>query len=216
MNQRLTSRMDELGVRTGVDFSRMFAQAAERTAADTQSAAVSETAAADAAPEETAALPSAAAGVSADIDALVRSAAAEYGVNPALISAVIQAESGFDPTLVSPSGAMGLMQLMPATAKGLGVTDAFDPEQNIDGGVRFLLSQITRFDGDVQKALAAYNCGPGGVTSRGIEDLNDPAQRALLPLETQQYLKNLESILTAAGQEDLLTANFADAWEAAG
>jgi soluble lytic murein transglycosylase-like protein len=139
---------------------------------------------------------------------LIVSAAESYGVDPALIRAVVQVESGFDPGLVSSAGAMGLMQLMPETAEALGVPDALDPAQNIDGGIRCLLGQIIRFDGDVRTALAAYNCGPNGLRSRGVTDAGDPVQAARLPTETQNYLKKVEAALTAMGRGELLSANF--------
>ncbi len=94
---------------------------------------------------------------------LIESVAAEKGIPAALIAAVIKAESGFNPNAVSPAGAKGLMQLMDGTAAGLGVTDSFDPVQNINGGATFLTSMLERYDGSVALALAAYNAGPGAV-----------------------------------------------------
>ena len=99
----------------------------------------------------------------AEIDA----AATRYGVDPALLKGLIRQESGFDPTARSSAGATGLTQLMPATAAGLGVTDATDPAQAIDGGARYLRQQLDRFGGDPAKALAAYNAGPGAVQRFG-------------------------------------------------
>ena len=97
------------------------------------------------------------------IDQGVKQAAVKYNLTEKLIKGVIKAESNFNPRALSPAGAQGLMQLMPATARELGVTDAFNIEQNIDGGARYLRQMIDRYDGDVAKGLAAYNAGPGTV-----------------------------------------------------
>lgn len=97
----------------------------------------------------------------------IASAAARYDVDPALVRAMIHAESGFDPNAVSPKGAMGLMQLMPATASDMGVNDPFAAQQNIDGGVKYLAQLLERFKGNVTLAAAAYNAGPGAVTKYG-------------------------------------------------
>lgn len=102
-----------------------------------------------------------------DIRELAQAAAARYGVDPSLVLSVINAESGFDPRSVSSAGAMGLMQLMPGTARELGVSNAFDPAQNIDGGVRYLKQMLQRFHGDVTRAVAAYNAGPAAVEQHG-------------------------------------------------
>ena len=97
------------------------------------------------------------------IEQAIRQAASRYNLSPDLIRSVIRAESAFQPQAVSPAGAQGLMQLMPETAKELGVTDPFDVRQNIDGGVRYLRQMLDRFDGDLKMALSAYNAGPGAV-----------------------------------------------------
>ena len=101
-------------------------------------------------------------------DPIIRSAALAAGLEPALVKAVIAAESNFDPRAVSRKGAQGLMQLMPQTARKLGVSDAFVPLQNVHGGTRYLRAMLDRY-GDVSRALAAYNAGPKAVDRyRGI------------------------------------------------
>jgi soluble lytic murein transglycosylase-like protein len=93
----------------------------------------------------------------------VQKAAAKYNLPPELINGVIRAESNFKVRAISSAGAQGLMQLMPATAKELGVKNSFDIEQNIDGGAKYLRQMLDRFGGNVRKALADYNAGPGTV-----------------------------------------------------
>lgn len=95
--------------------------------------------------------------------AIVFDAAKAHDVDPSLVAAVIRAESNFDPVAVSRKGAQGLMQLMPSTARRFGVTNSFDPVQNIHGGTRYLRLLLDRYDGDPELTLAAYNAGEGSV-----------------------------------------------------
>jgi Transglycosylase SLT domain len=113
------------------------------------------------------ALPTTAAFSPEQIAELATAAAHRHGLDPALVSAVVAVESGFQPQAVSPKGAQGLRQLMPRTARELGVADPFDPAANLDGGSRYLSALVARYDGDLQKALAAYNAGMGAVARHG-------------------------------------------------
>jgi len=102
-----------------------------------------------------------------ELERMAREAAERHKVDPVLISALIDAESSWDPQAISSKGAQGLMQLIPETADELGVQDPFDPEQNLDGGVRHLRSLLEKYDGDLDRALAAYNAGAGAVDRAG-------------------------------------------------
>jgi soluble lytic murein transglycosylase-like protein len=99
--------------------------------------------------------------------AQITAAAKKYGIDPALLAGLVKQESGFNPNAGSPAGARGLTQLMPGTAAGLGVTNVLDPAQSLDGGAKYLRAQLDAFGGDVARALAAYNAGPGAVKRYG-------------------------------------------------
>jgi soluble lytic murein transglycosylase-like protein len=101
------------------------------------------------------------------IEQMIREVSARYNVDPALVRAVIQTESNWNSSAISRKGAVGLMQLVPVTAQQMGVNNAFDPKQNLDGGVRYLHTLLERYNGDLDKALAAYNAGPGAVDRAG-------------------------------------------------
>jgi soluble lytic murein transglycosylase-like protein len=103
----------------------------------------------------------------AELRALASNIAGQYGLDPALFESLVNAESGFNPNAVSPKGAMGLTQLMPGTAKGFGITDPMDPEQNLRGGARYLSGLMKQYGGNEELALAAYNAGPGNVRKYG-------------------------------------------------
>jgi len=124
-------------------------------------------------------------GAHGSFDAIIQQAGEATGVSADLIHAVVRAESDYDPTCRSHAGAMGLMQLMPGTAQGLGVTDPWDPTQNVQGGARYLREQLDRF-GDVTLALAAYNAGPGAVQRHGGVPPYD---------ETQTYVRRVQRYL---------------------
>jgi len=122
---------------------------------------------------------------SAAFDEAIEEHSSAQGVSPELVRAVIQVESAFNPMAVSNKGAMGLMQLMPATARELGVENPFLPEENIRGGVAYLRQLLDRYDSNVELALAAYNAGPGSVEKYGTI----PPYR-----ETQAYVKKVTGV----------------------
>lgn len=123
---------------------------------------------------------------------IIQEAAKTYGVDAALIRAVMQAESAFHPYAVSRAGAEGLMQLMPELSDEMGVSDAFDPRENIMGGVRYLKRLLDYHNGDLDLALASYNAGPGNVERYG----GVPPFR-----ETRNYVKTIKSLLARLNRE---------------
>ncbi len=135
------------------------------------------------------------------LEALIQKYANLHGVDPSLVRAVMRNESGFNPNAVSPKGAQGLMQLMPGTAALMGVSNPFDPEQNIAGGVGYLRHCLDRFGHNVPLAVAAYNAGPGRVArSQGV-----PA----IP-ETQAFVKNVMGAYTGRPLASLPQAKATD------
>jgi soluble lytic murein transglycosylase-like protein len=116
------------------------------------------------------------------LDTMILQAAAQHQIDPDLVRAIVRVESGFNPNAVSPAGAHGLMQLIPATARRFGVANPFDPRANLDGGIRYLKHLLGLYKGDLQLALAAYNAGENSVARyRGV-----PAFR-----ETQNYIRKI-------------------------
>jgi soluble lytic murein transglycosylase-like protein len=139
-----------------------------------------------------AARPREAAASVSDLRAIVREIAATEQVPASLLEAVIAVESAFDPRAVSPKGAQGLMQLMPATAERFGVVDPFDPRDNVRGGARYLRQLLAQFDGALPLALAAYNAGEQAVIRFG---------RRIPPFaETQRYVPRVLARLSAVNR----------------
>jgi soluble lytic murein transglycosylase-like protein len=127
-----------------------------------------------------------------DLRRLVSRYAGEYNIDEELIRAVIQVESGWKPDAVSGKGARGLMQLMPRTAAMLGVEDAFDPQENIEGGVKYLAQLTDKYKGDVEMALAAYNAGPSRVDAAGGAPFS----------ETARYVRNVMALYHRYREEE--------------
>ncbi len=132
--------------------------------------------------------PSAANDSAAAYEPLVLEHASKQSIRPELVFAVIQVESGFNPRAVSPKGAMGLMQLMPATARDLGIHDPYDPDDNIRGGTTYLRQLLDKYSGNEELALAAYNAGPGTVDRYGRQV---PPYR-----ETRDYVRKVDAAAT--------------------
>jgi soluble lytic murein transglycosylase-like protein len=176
--QGLVSTAVAPGGNGGNDFASQLTTAAAAPAAAASAPATGATAAMGG----TSALP---AGV--PFGAEITAAARKYGVDPALLAGLVRQESNFDPQAGSPAGARGLMQLMPATAAGLGVTDLTDPVQSLEGGARYA-QQLQRFGGHATLALAAYNAGPGAVEQHG----------GVPPYpETQAYVRKVQAFAAA-------------------
>ena len=126
-----------------------------------------------------------------DVDSAIDQAAARHNVDPNLVRSVIKVESNFNPNAVSRKGAMGLMQLMPSTARSLHVTNPFDPQQNVDAGVRHLKSLLESYGGNIKLSLAAYNAGAGAVArSSGVPRF----------AETQNYVRRITELYYGGGQ----------------
>jgi len=126
-----------------------------------------------------------------DIDAAIDDAAARHHVDPSLVRSVVQVESNFNPNAVSRKGAMGLMQLMPSTARSLNVSNPFDPAENVDAGVRHLRKLLDSYGGNVRLSLAAYNAGSGAVArSAGVPHFR----------ETQNYVRRITNLYNGGSE----------------
>ncbi len=130
---------------------------------------------------------------------LIQSASAKYGLPSNLIMGVIKAESDFNTNSVSYAGAMGLMQLMPENCQEDGVTDPFDPAQNIDAGSKEIAQFLAKYDGDLKLALAAYNTGPGNVAKRGVTSSQSEAYLTI-PQSVRDYV---DRVLKYAGYQNV-------------
>jgi hypothetical protein len=133
-----------------------------------------------------------------DIDAAIDEAAARHNVDPSLVRSVVKVESNFNPNAVSRKGAMGLMQLMPSTARSLNVVNPFDPAQNVDAGVRHLRKLLDSYNGNVSLSLAAYNAGAGAVArSAGVPHFR----------ETQNYVRRITNLYNGGEPDASIFSN---------
>jgi soluble lytic murein transglycosylase-like protein len=182
--QQLVSAAAAPGGNGGQDF------ASQLTAATTAALPAASVATTAAAPAVTMAAPSAPSALPPGVPygAEITAAAQRNGIDPALLAGLVRQESNFDPAVGSPAGATGLTQLMPGTAAALGVTDVTDPQQSLEGGAKYLKQQLDAFGGDITKALAAYNAGPGAVQRYG----------GVPPYaETQNYVQKVQAFAAA-------------------
>ena len=182
--QQLVSAAAAPGGNGGQDF------ASQLTAATTAALPAASVATTAAAPAVTMAAPSTPSALPPGVPygAEITAAAQRNGVDPALLAGLVRQESNFDPTAGYPAGARGLTQLMPGTAAALGVTDVTDPQQSLEGGAKYLKQQLDAFGGDITKALAAYNAGPGAVQRYG----------GVPPYaETQSYVQRVQAFAAA-------------------
>lgn len=200
----IQSRLEGYAQRLGLEspaFTNVLVQAQDSLTQQTQDSEVADILAqnaltiADAKSAPTASF----SGSMATYESLVNQISAKYGMDAKLIKALIQVESGFNASAVSGAGAQGLMQLMPGTARSLGVTNSFDPAQNIEGGVKYLSQMLDRF-GDIRLALAAYNAGPGSIGSLGVTDANNATEYSRISSGVRGYvskvLNHYQSLIT--------------------
>jgi soluble lytic murein transglycosylase-like protein len=184
------SSSSALTASSGASFSGALAlaQGADATSADPTTAANPASAPAGLPATTTAASGTGALPAGTPYAAQIEAAAKRNGIDPALLAGLIKQESGFNPNAGSPAGAQGLTQLMPATARGLGVSNPLDPAQSIEAGARYLKQQLDHFGGDVARGLAAYNAGPGAVERYG----------GVPPYaETQNYVRRVQAYAAA-------------------
>lgn len=134
---------------------------------------------------------------------VIKQAASQYNVDPSLIAAIIQQSSAFDPKARDAAGGQGLMLLMPETARALGVANPYDPEQNVTAGAQYLASLLKRYDGDVSKAVAAYNAGPGAVDQHGGVPPNQ---------ETQEFVSRVLGYQKQFAPQILLQGTWKSDW----